>query len=205
MKVSKSVNVAFATIFYLVSTAIAIDSINYAAYAPSATFTVAQELGFFSHHNISVMFHQIASEVSTHSESLFSRYDVMSVTMDEALDITLNHELPIFVLGQMDAGPELVFAASAGVESFNEMRGQTVLIDGHETGYAYATQIIMEHNGLTDSDYVTKVRICDQPQVVIWLMVSGRPRNCRSLLTSYVYERNLCYDPLVPIYIPSRF
>lgn len=146
----------------LFKNALALDTINYAAYAPSATYVVAHELGFFSHYNVSVNYHSIITrEDPGNIELLFSDYDVMSVTMDEALDVTLNRNQQVKVLGQVDAGPELVLVASEGVSCFEDLRDGTVFVEGAQAGYAYATQMLMESNGLWYDDYSTQVTICD--------------------------------------------
>ena len=145
----------FATLLIKV---LALDTINYAAYAPSATFIVAEELGFFHHYDISVVYHQlITREDPGNIELVFSDYDVMGVTMDEALDVILNRLIQVKVIGQIDAGPELLLVASEGVSCFDELRGGTVFVEGNQAGYSYATQIMLETNGVWLDDYTMQV------------------------------------------------
>lgn len=82
----------------------ALDNITFGNFAHSATFSVAQELGFFTHYNLNVIYAQIPNSTFAFQQLMSGGYDVLSGQIDNAVNFRLNLNESFTVLGQLDAG-----------------------------------------------------------------------------------------------------
>jgi hypothetical protein len=145
--------------FSLLTTAFASDTVNFAAYAPSPAFSIAQELGFFNHYNVSINYTQIVSAADAYQQLLDGTLDIVAGTFDDVLDFRMNRGMFLAVLGQVDAGPGLALVGSPDVTQIEQLRDGFVMVDNTASGYSYATQEILSQNGLnaTAGDYTFEV------------------------------------------------
>jgi len=107
------------------------------------------------------------------------------------------------VIGQIDAGPELLLVASEGVKCFDDLRGGTVFVEGNQAGYSYATQIMLEMNGVWQDDYNTQVIPTTEDRYALLQAPNSTYATIMSFPTStiFVQENNLTVLGSVADYI----
>lgn len=136
----------FAALFfpYVVN---ALDNITFGNFAHSATDCVARELGFYAHYDLNVIYAQIPNSTFAFQQLANGGYDVLSGQIDNAVNLHLNSNQSLTVLGELDPGeyswmclamsirsnrfqgPELVFASIPSITSVTELRGKTIIVD----------------------------------------------------------------------------
>lgn len=82
----------------------ALDDITFANFIHSATFSIAQQLGIFTHYNLNVTYAQIPNSTFAFEQLASGAYDVLGGQIDNALNSRLNGNGSVTVLGQLDAG-----------------------------------------------------------------------------------------------------
>jgi ABC-type nitrate/sulfonate/bicarbonate transport system substrate-binding protein len=86
--------------------------------------------------------------VAAFNSILSGQYDILTATVDNALNYRFNQKQPVTVLGQLDQGPDLVLASIPSITSISELRGKPIIVDSPVSGYAYLLQQVLSEAGL---------------------------------------------------------
>lgn len=122
---------------------------------PAATYSIANQLGFFTANNLDVVYNQVASSPSAFGSLFSGEYDILSATFDNALNYRLNLNQSVTVLGQIDQGPDLVLASVPSITSVSQLKGKPLMVDSATSGYSYLLQYVLATFGLelTSGDF----------------------------------------------------
>ncbi|EIN08596.1 hypothetical protein PUNSTDRAFT_45059 [Punctularia strigosozonata HHB-11173 SS5] len=124
------------------------DTLNYAAFTQTATYSIANQLGFFYAFNLSIAFSSIPNSTFGYAQLLAGATDVLTGTIDNAVNLRFNSNENITVLGQLDAGPDIVVAGVAGIDSVLGLRGKALMVDSPVSGYAFMLRKVLSLFGL---------------------------------------------------------
>ncbi|KAM0168230.1 hypothetical protein ACHAPF_011204 [Botrytis cinerea] len=130
-------------------------TINYGAFTPTATYSVAQQLGFFAAYDLDVVYTQVPNSTYAYAQTLNGAFDVLTGTIDNAVNLRLNSGKELTVLGQLDEGPDLVLASVPNITSVEDLKGKPLIVDSPVSGYAYLLQKVLSEYGLylSNGDY----------------------------------------------------
>ncbi|PTB63168.1 hypothetical protein BBK36DRAFT_1171968 [Trichoderma citrinoviride] len=139
----------------LAACAQALDTVQYGAFLATATYSVANQLGFFTENSLNVVYNQVPNSTAAFASILSGEYDILTATVDNALNYRFNQNQEVTVLGQLDQGPDLVLASIPSITSIDQLRGKPIIVDSPLSGYAYLLQDVLATNGLTlaNNDY----------------------------------------------------
>ena len=150
-------------IFYLVSCTYAnytpLNTIVYGAFTKTATYSIANELGFFAQVGLDVKYQQIPNSTFGYGQLLSGGYDVVTGTIDNAVNLRFNSQKPVTVLGQLDGGPDLVIASVPSITKVQDLKGKTIIVDSPVSGFAYILRRVLSLYGLRleNGDYSFQV------------------------------------------------
>ena len=160
-----------ASILFLLSCAYAqpayrLTTIQYGAFTKTATYSIASSLNFFGHVGLDVQYQQIPNSTFGYSQLLNGGYDVLTGTIDNAVNLRFNSQKPVTVLGQLDGGPDLVIASVPSIKSIQDLRGHPIIVDSPISGYAYVLRKVLSLYGLRleNGDYTFQVGINMSPK-----------------------------------------
>lgn len=130
-------------------------TINYGAFTPTATYSVAQQLGFFAAYDLDVVYTQVPNSTYAYAQTLNGAFDVLTGTIDNVVNLRLNSGKELTVLGQLDEGPDLVLASVPNIISVEDLKGKPLIVDSPVSGYAYLLQKVLSEYGLylSNGDY----------------------------------------------------
>ena len=132
--------------------------LNYGAFTQTATYSIANQLGFFTANGLNVTFLQIPNSPAGYASLLSGEYDILTGTIDNTVNFRFNQQKALSVLGQLDQGPDLVIASVPSITSVQDLRGKTVMVDNATSGYAYLLRKILGLYGLVlGTDYTFQV------------------------------------------------
>jgi ABC-type nitrate/sulfonate/bicarbonate transport system substrate-binding protein len=114
----------------------------------TATYSVAQQLGFFTENGLDVVYNQVSNSTAAFQSILGGQYDILTATVDNALNLRFNFNKPVTVLGQLDQGPDLVLASIPSITSVNQLQGKPIIVDSPVSGYAYLLRAVLSSHGL---------------------------------------------------------
>jgi len=86
-------------------------------------------------------------------------YDILTGTIDNAVNLRFNSNNNLTVLGQLDQGPELTIAAIPNITDPTQLRGLSLMVDSPVSGYAYILRKVLSLYGLylENGDYTFQV------------------------------------------------
>ena len=135
-------------------------NINYGAFIQTATYSVANQLGGFDSVGINVSYFQIDISSAGYASLLDGTYDVLTGTIDNAVNLRFNVKDNITVLGQVDQGPDLVLASVPGITTVQQLRGRPLMVDSPASGYLFLLRKILGLYGLQlGADFTFQVHI----------------------------------------------
>jgi len=139
----------FRSIFLYVGAAnAALDAFNYGAFTQTATYSIANQLGFFTAYDLNVTYFQVPNSTAAYASVLSGQYDLLTGTIDNAVNLRFNSAKPVTVLGQLDQGPDLVLASIPGITSVAQLKGKPLIVDSPVSGYAYLLRKMLSAHGL---------------------------------------------------------
>jgi ABC-type nitrate/sulfonate/bicarbonate transport system substrate-binding protein len=149
----------FRPIFLCIAGANAADLLNYGAFTQTATYSIANQLGFFSAYNLNVVYQQVPNSTFAYAQVLNGGYDILTGTIDNAVNLRFNSNKTVTVLGQLDQGPDLVLASSPKITSVDQLKGKPLIVDSPVSGYAYLLRKVLSSYGLLleNGDYFFQV------------------------------------------------
>ncbi|KAI1629387.1 hypothetical protein EDD37DRAFT_49426 [Exophiala viscosa] len=139
-----------ATVAALASTATAatLKHVNYGAFTQTATYSVANQLGFFTAYGLNVTFLQVPNSTYGYAQLLNGGYDIMTGTIDNAVNLRFNSNSSVTVTGQLDGGPELTIASIPSITNITQLKGKSLMVDSPVSGYAYLLRKVLGLYGL---------------------------------------------------------
>ncbi|ORY70882.1 uncharacterized protein BCR38DRAFT_415336 [Pseudomassariella vexata] len=128
--------------------ATALDTVQYGAFLETATYSVANRLGFFEATGLNVIYNQVPNSTAAFSSLLSGEYDILTATVDNALNYRFNQDQNVTVLGQLDQGPDLVIASIPSITNASQLVGKPIIVDSPVSGYAYLLRKGLSNLGL---------------------------------------------------------
>jgi ABC-type nitrate/sulfonate/bicarbonate transport system substrate-binding protein len=121
----------------------------------TATYSVANQLGIFEEYGLRVVYNQVPNSTAAFTSILSGQYDILTATVDNALNYRFNQNQNVTVLGQLDQGPDLVLASIPSIKSVSELKGKPIIVDSPVSGYAYLLRKLLSASGLelANGDY----------------------------------------------------
>jgi ABC-type nitrate/sulfonate/bicarbonate transport system substrate-binding protein len=140
------------------SAAQALDLVNYGAFTVTATYSIANQLGFFTAYGLDVVFNQVPNSTFAYAQILNGGYDILTGTIDNSVNLRLNSNESVTVIGQLDQGPDLVLASRPDITSVEQLVGKPLIVDSPVSGYAYLLRKLLSASSLTEgTDYFFQV------------------------------------------------
>lgn len=124
------------------------DNVVYAGFTQGATFSIANQLGIFSANGLNVEFQQIPNFTFGYATLLNGGYDILTGTIDDAVNVHFNQQGNLTVLGQLDAGADLAIASVHNITTIEQLKGQHIMVDSPVSGYAYMIRKVLSYFGL---------------------------------------------------------
>ena len=145
--------------YFFTAQVLALNELRYAAFTQTAAYSIASQLGIFAHYGLNVTYLQIPNSTYAYAELISGSYDIVSGTIDNAVNNALNLNQSLTVLGQLDGGPDLVIASISGITSVQQLHGKTIIVDSPFSGFAYVLQKLLSLFGLrlSNNDYAFQV------------------------------------------------
>ena len=162
----QSSSIAISFVFWICSLPIvvaktptpALSPLNYGAFTQTATYSIANQLGFFTANGLNVTYLQIPNSPAGYASLLNGQYDIITATIDNTVNFRFNSQKAITVLGQLDQGPDLVIASVKSITSVNDLKGKSIMVDNPTSGYAYLLRKVLSLYGLVlGTDYTFDV------------------------------------------------
>lgn len=109
---------------------------------------------------LNVVYNQVPNSTAAFQSILSGQYDILTATIDNALNYRFNQAQNVTVLGQLDQGPDLVIASVPNITDISQLKGKPIMVDSPVSGYAYLLQNSLAADGLflNASDYYFMVR-----------------------------------------------
>ena len=132
---------------------------------------MANQLGFFTENGLDVVYNQVPNSTAAFASILDGQYDILTATVDNALNYFFNLKDNVTVLGQLDQGPDLVIASVPSITSIQQLKGKPIIVDSPVSGYSYLLQDVLSANGLelANGDYYFMVSPADHDKPRNWL------------------------------------
>ena len=134
--------------------------VNYGAFTQTATYSVANQLGFFTAYGLNVTYLQVPNSTYGYAQLVNGGYDILTGTIDNAVNLRFNQDESLTVTGQLDGGPELSIASIPSITSILKLKGKSLMVDSPVSGYAYILRKVLSLYGLylENNDYTFQVR-----------------------------------------------
>ena len=123
------------SLYFAAQAVAALDAFQYASFLQGATYSIANQLGFFTSYGLNVTYNQVPNSTYAYAQALNGAYDILTGTIDNNINLRLNSNQSLTVLGQLDQGPDIVFAANANITSFSQLRGKPLIVDSPSSGF----------------------------------------------------------------------
>ncbi|KAH8800450.1 hypothetical protein F5884DRAFT_863167 [Xylogone sp. PMI_703] len=132
----------------------ALDLLKYGAFTVTATYSIANQLGFFKAYSLDVIYEQVSNSTYAYAEILNGGYDILTGTIDNSVNLRLNSNENVTVLGQLDQGPDLVLTSVPNITSINQLRGKLLIVNSLVNGYTYLLRKVLNAYKFTEGvDY----------------------------------------------------
>ncbi|PNP46396.1 hypothetical protein TGAMA5MH_02432 [Trichoderma gamsii] len=164
----------------------ALDTIQYGAFIATATYSVANQLGFFTENGLEIIYNQVPNSTAAFASILNGEYDVLTATVDNALNYRFNQNQNVTVIGQLDQGPDLVLASVPSITSVEQLKGKPIIVDSPVSGYAYLLQDVLSAYGLSlaNGDYY-------------FMTVGGTPQRYSALINEVLPNGTAVYATIL--------
>ncbi|KAH6651456.1 hypothetical protein BKA67DRAFT_537333 [Truncatella angustata] len=148
-------HIFISSVAYLSLGSFALDTVQYGAFLATGTYSIANQLGFFTANGLNVVYNQVPNSTAAFQSLLNGQYDILTATVDNALNYRFNQGQNVTVAGQLDQGPDLVIASVPSITDITQLKGKPIIVDSPSSGYAYLLRNTLAANGLylNNSDY----------------------------------------------------
>lgn len=136
----------------------ALDTVTYGAFTQTATYSIANQSGAFTDVGLDVTFVPVPNSTYAYAQVSNGGYDILTGTIDNAVNLRFNSNSSVALIGQLDQGPDLTLASIPNMTSVDELRGKPLIVDSLVSGYAYLLRKILQSYGLLleNGDYYFK-------------------------------------------------
>ncbi|CZR66472.1 uncharacterized protein PAC_16373 [Phialocephala subalpina] len=142
---------------------------------------------FFTAYGLDVVYQQVPNSTYAYAQTFSGGYDILTGTIDNSVNLRLNSNENITVIGQLDQGPDLVLASNPNITSVAQLKSKSLIVDSPTSGYSYLLRKILSIYGLfLNTDYFfqtvegTNLRYAD-------LVVGKLPNGTTVYATMLVY------------------
>ncbi|KAF4547891.1 Hypothetical protein D9617_34g040710 [Elsinoe fawcettii] len=125
-----------------------LDNINLGSFTPTASYILAQELGLFASQGLNVTYLLIPNSTFAYNQLLTGGYDVLFGAIDNILNRRFNLNLNLSAVAQIDAGPDYAIYGVPGINTVQDLKGKSLLVDSPVSGFAYLVRKILSLYGL---------------------------------------------------------
>ncbi|KAF2094984.1 hypothetical protein NA57DRAFT_80149 [Rhizodiscina lignyota] len=126
----------------------ALETVVFGAFTQTATYSVANQLGLFTEAGLNVIFEAVPNSTYAYAQVLNGGYDILTGTIDNAVNLRFNSNETLTVIGQLDQGPDLTLASAPNITTVEDLKGKPLIVDSPVSGYAYLLRKILESHGL---------------------------------------------------------
>lgn len=163
----------------------AITPIEYASFVKSATYSIANQLGYFANEGLGVTYTQVPNSSFAYDGLLAGTYDILTGTIDNAVNLVFNSKANLTVLGQLDQGSDIVLAATSAIGTVQDLRGKPIMVDAALSGYSFVLRRLLSFHGLQyGTDYSFQV-------------VGGTPLRYQALLDGHLSNGSAVYATML--------
>ncbi|KAA1467258.1 hypothetical protein DENSPDRAFT_792409 [Dentipellis sp. KUC8613] len=135
-----------------------LDPFTVSAFTESATFSVANQLGFFTEQGVNVTFSQIPNSTFGYANLLDGGVDLVIGTADNPVNLRFNNNSALSIIGQLDLGPDIVIAGIPSITDIPSLKGKALMVDSPVSGYAFILREVLSLFGLQlNTDYTFQV------------------------------------------------
>jgi ABC-type nitrate/sulfonate/bicarbonate transport system substrate-binding protein len=133
--------------------------IQYGAFGKSVAYIEAIKQGYFADEGLSVCYNQVSGSQQQFNSLLSGQYNIIASTADNFANQYVNTAPDVEIIGASDKGAslDLVVNTANGINSIADLKGKSVAVDAPSSGFVFATEKILEENGLQPGDYSLQV------------------------------------------------
>jgi ABC-type nitrate/sulfonate/bicarbonate transport system substrate-binding protein len=133
--------------------------IQYGAFGKSVAYIEAVKQGYFTAEGLSVCYNQVSGSQQQFNYLLSGQYNIIASTADNFANRYVNTSPDVEIIGASDKGAslDLIVNTANGINSIADLKGKSVAVDSSSSGFVFATEKILEENGLQPSDYSLQV------------------------------------------------
>ncbi|HEV7819840.1 MAG TPA: ABC transporter substrate-binding protein, partial [Burkholderiales bacterium] len=113
---------------------------------------VAQAHALFAREGVNVEATVTGSSTQQLAKLISGEYDVGLQQSDHVVR-GVEHGADLFIFMAQALAPELTLVAAPAIESFADLKGRDIAVDGARTGYALLLRKLLADRGLVDTDY----------------------------------------------------
>ncbi|KAK7957658.1 hypothetical protein PG988_012506 [Apiospora saccharicola] len=155
--------------------------IAYGSFVKSATYSIANQLGYFADEGLDVTYHQVPNSSFAYDGLLAGTYDILTGTIDNAVNLVFNTKANLTVLGQLDQGSDIILAATSAIATVQCLRGKPIMVDAELSGYSFVLRRLLSFHGLQyGTDYSFQI-------------VGGTPFRYQALLDGHLSNGSVAY------------
>ncbi|GAB7340126.1 hypothetical protein MBLNU457_6610t1 [Dothideomycetes sp. NU457] len=135
-----------------------LDLVRYGSFTQTATYSIANQLGFFTAYGLDVQYLQTPNSTYAYNTTLSGGYDIFTGAIDNCINLRFNQGRNVTVLGQLDGGADQVIASVPSIKTIADLKGKSLMVDSPVSGFAYALRKVLSLYGLelgTDYTFVT--------------------------------------------------
>jgi hypothetical protein len=163
-----------------------LSTIQYGAFTETATYSIANQLGFFTAQDLNVVLGLVPNSTFAYASVLDGTFDVVTGTIDNDVNLRFNSKENLTVIGQLDEGPDLVLASIPSITNISQLEGKSLIVDSPVSGYAYLLRKVLGENGLNlGTDFIFQVSTISKPYGPnTFLLQKAKVIDCRSNYSS---------------------
>lgn len=139
-----------------------LDLVRYGSFTQTATYSIANQLGFFTAYGLDVQYLQTSNSTYAYNTTLSGGYDIFTGAIDNCINLRFNQGRNVTVLGQLDGGADQVIASVPSVKTIADLKGKSLMVDSPVSGFAYALRKVLSLYGLelgTDYTFVVSTTL----------------------------------------------
>lgn len=137
-----------------------LDLVRYGSFTQTATYSIANQLGFFTAYGLNVTYIQTPNSTYAYNTTLSGGYDIFTGAIDNALNLRFNQGRNVTVLGQLDAAADQALVSVPSIKTVADLKGKSLIVDSPVSGFAYVLRKILSLYGLElGTDYTFVVRL----------------------------------------------
>jgi NitT/TauT family transport system substrate-binding protein len=114
---------------------------------------VAQSQGFFTKRNLTVDYNVAGQSAASCQQLLAKAADIGECSLNDMIQADQSGAHLLEVMNQTNTALQYGVMVRAGINSWSDLKGKTIIIGGPKDNTAYYFRLLARSNGLKDSDY----------------------------------------------------